>query len=170
MWSYKTLSIVLIVGVFHTVGCGFKPLYRTGGNQPNVVKQFSQIQISPIENRIGQQLRNLLQDKITPKGAPGSPIYRLVVTLKETRNNLAILQNATSTFAKIRVQASFKLIKISSKRSLVKGTTASIAVFNINESEYGNIKAEAGAKSRAAEEISESIRTRLALFLRAKAE
>ena len=166
MWSYKTVALILAVGIFQAAGCGFKPLYRTSDIGKDVVNQFSLIQIAPIENRVGQQLRNLLQDKITPRGSPSNPVYRLIITLRETRHNLVILKDATSTFAKIRLRASFKLVNVSSEQSLVNGSTTSIAVFNINESEYANIKAEAGAKSRAAEEISEVIRTRLALFLR----
>jgi LPS-assembly lipoprotein len=167
MWSFKTLAIMFVVGVFPAAGCGFEPLYRTDSKEKNVVKRFSLIQIAPIEERLGQQLRNLLRDKITPKGIPTDPVYKLVVILTETRNNLVILQDATSTFAKIRLKASFKLINISSEQSLIKGTATTIAVFNINESEYANIRSEAGAKTRAAEEISEAIRTRLALFLSA---
>lgn len=166
MWLYKTFALMFVVALFNAAGCGFEPLYRINGKEKDVVKQFSLIQITPIENRVGQQLRNLLKDKINPKGSPSNPVYSLSVTLKETRNNLVILQDATSTFAQIRLRASFKLINISSKQSLIKGTTASIAIFNINESEYANIKAEASAKARAAGEISEAIRTRLALFLR----
>jgi LPS-assembly lipoprotein len=157
---------MLAVATFHTAGCGFEPLYRTNGAEESVVDHFSVIEIAPIQNRVGQQLRNFLRDKITPKGSPRNPIYKLIINLKQTRDNLVVLQDATSTFAKIQLQASFKLINISSERPLVKGTTTSIAVFNINESEYANIKAEAGAKSRAAEEISMAIQTRLALFFR----
>jgi LPS-assembly lipoprotein len=166
MWFCKTVTLILVVGIFQAAGCGFKPLYRTSGVEKDVVNQFSLIQIAPIKNRVGQQLRNILQDKITPKGTPRNPVYRLIVTLRETRDNLVILKNATSTFAKIRLRASFKLMNVSSKRSVVNGAATSIAVFNISESEYANIKAEASAKSHAAEEISEVIRTRLALFFR----
>jgi LPS-assembly lipoprotein len=166
MWSYKIFALVFVIAIFNAAGCGFEPLYQTNGKGKGVVDQFSLIQITPIKNRVGQQLRNLLKDKLTPKGSPSNPVYSLSVTLKETRDNLVILQDATSTFAKIRLRASFKLINISSEQSLIKGTATSIAIFNINESEYANIKAEASAKARAAVEISEAIRTRLALFLR----
>ena len=166
MWFCKTLPIMSAVALFLTAGCGFEPLYRNNSVAESVVGRFAVIEIAPIENRLGQQLRNFLRDKITPKGSVSNPIYKLIVDLKQTRDNSVVLQDATSTFAKIRLRASFRLVNISSGRPLIKGTTTSIAVFNINESEYANIKAEAGAKSRAAEEISLAIQTRLALFLR----
>ena len=87
-------------------GCGFQPLYSHGsGNSSQVLNQLARIQVSPIESRIGQILRNFLQDKLTPSGVPSSPTYRLSISLAETRSDMAILRDSTSTFAKVKMDA-----------------------------------------------------------------
>ena len=100
-------------------GCGFQPLYYHGsGNSNYVVNQLSRIQINPIENRTGQILRNFLQDKLTPSGVPSSPTYKLTISLKETRSDMAILRDSTSTFAKVKMDAKYQLINIETKTVL----------------------------------------------------
>jgi len=146
-------------------GCGFQPLYSHGsGNSSHVLNQLSRIQINPVENRTGQILRNLLQDKLTPLGLPSSPTYKLTIALKETRSDMAILRDSTSTFAKVKMDAKYQLINIETKNVLDSGTVTSTAVFNIVSSEYANLSAQKDARRRTARIISDSVRERLALF------
>ena len=49
-------------------GCGFEPLHaRKTGAAPSLL---AKIRIEPITDRIGQQLHNLLLDRLNPKGRP----------------------------------------------------------------------------------------------------
>lgn len=146
-------------------GCGFQPLYSHGsGNSSHVVNQLSRIQISPIENRTGQILRNFLQDKLTPSGVPFSPAYKLTISLKETRSDMGILRDSTSTFAKVKMDAKYQLIDIETKNVLDSGTVSSTTVFNIVSSEYANLSAQKDARRRTVRIISDSVKERLALF------
>lgn len=146
-------------------GCGFQPLYSHGsGNSSQVLNQLARIQISPIESRIGQILRNFLQDKLTPSGVPSSPTYRLAISLEETRSDMAILRDSTSTFAKVKMKAQYQLINIETKGVLNSGTVTSTTVFNIVSSEYANINAQKDARRRTVRIISETVKERLALF------
>tara|TARA_B100000989_G_scaffold87626_1_gene63164 strand:- start:1265 stop:1735 length:471 start_codon:yes stop_codon:yes gene_type:complete len=146
-------------------GCGFQPLYSHGsGNSSQVLNQLARIQISPVESRIGQILRNFLQDKLTPSGVPSSPTYRLAISLEETRSDMAILRDSTSTFAKVKMKAQYQLINIETKGVLNSGTVISTTVFNIVSSEYANINAQKDARRRTVRIISETVKERLALF------
>ena len=146
-------------------GCGFQPLYSHGSGNPNyVLNQLSRIQINPIENRTGQILRNFLQDKLTPSGVPSSPTYKLTISLKETRSDMAILRDSTSTFAKVKMEADYQLIDVETKNVLDIGTVTSTTVFNIVSSEYANLSAQKDARRRTVRIISESVKDRLALF------
>ena len=148
-----------------STGCGFQPLYSHGsGNSSQVLNQLARIQVSPIESRIGQILRNLLQDKLTPSGVPSSPTYRLAISLEETRSDMAILRDSTSTFAKVKMKAQYQLINIETKSVLNSGTVTSTTVFNIVSSEYANINAQKDARRRTVRIISETVKERLALF------
>ena len=146
-------------------GCGFQPLYSHGsGNSSQVLNQLARIQISPIESRTGQILRNFLQDKLTPSGVPSSPTYRLAISLDENRSDMAILRDSTSSFAKVKMNAQYQLINIETKDVLNSGTVTSTTVFNIVSSEYANINAQNDARRRTVRIISDSVQERLALF------
>ena len=146
-------------------GCGFQPLYSHGdGNSSHVLDQLSGIQVNPIENRTGQILRNFLQDKLTPLGVPSSPTHKLIISLKETRSDMAILRDSTSTFAKVKMDAKYQLINIETKNVLDSGTVSSTTVFNIVSSEYANLSAQKDARRRTVRIISDLVKERLALF------
>lgn len=166
MWSFKALAISLISLTLFISGCGFQPLYQHDTASHSILKELSLIRIAPIEDRIGQQLRNFLQDDITPRGKPTNPSYELVVKMNKTRRDLVLLQDATSTFAKISLHASYTLTNFTTGATLTSGNVTAKTGFTITQSEYANIRAEKEAASRASREISYDITRQLALFLK----
>lgn len=148
-------------------GCGFQPLYGSKGELgSDAVAHLASIRISAIPDQVGQQLRNALQDKLTPRGKPREPLYRLDISLEELRSDLVILQDATSTFAKMRIGANYVLSDIATGRPLTRGKSESTTIFNIVESEFANLNAQSDARARAVGQISDDIRLRLGLFFR----
>jgi LPS-assembly lipoprotein len=148
-------------------GCGFQPLYGgKGASGSDAVAHLASIRISPIPDRSGQKLRNALRDKLTPRGGARDTLYQLDVSLVESRSDLVILQDATSTFAKLRIGAKYVLNEVASGRPLTRGTSESTTIFNIVESEFANLNAQADARARAVNEISDDIRLRLGLYFR----
>ena len=166
MWSFKALAISLISLTLFISGCGFQPLYQHDTASHSILKELSLIRIAPIEDRIGQQLRNFLQDDITPRGRPTNPSYELIVKMNKTRRDLVLLQDATSTFAKISLHASYTLTNFNTGATLTSGNVTAKTGFTITQSEYANIRAEMEAASRASREISYDITRQLALFLK----
>ncbi|MBH67199.1 MAG: hypothetical protein CMM58_02485 [Rhodospirillaceae bacterium] len=164
--SWRSVHWIILIAVLNSLGgCGFKPLYSSNPTSGNgIIQQLSVINIDPIRDRVGQQLRNYLIDILTPTGRPQAPHYVLKVVLEETRSNMVILRDATSTFAKVKIKAHFKLNSLSSNSTLVNKTTESTTVFNIVESEYANITAQHDARRRAVHAIGDNIKLTLALF------
>ena len=165
LWS-KATALALTCSIILLNSCGFAPLYRHQSDSTGLFSHFAAIEIAPIESRLGQKLRNHLQDKLTPGGKPSEPLYKLIITINETRNDVVILKDATSTFAKITLRARYKLKNLNKAQIVTSGTTAATTGFNITQSEYVNIQAENGAQSRLAEQISMKIEKLLALFLK----
>lgn len=164
----KIQGVVVLAGLtLGLVGCGFEPLYGSrGAAGSDAVAHLASIRISPIPDRSGQRLRNALQDKLTPRGTVQGALYRLDVSLKESRSDLVILQDATSTFAKLRIGAKYVLNDVATGRPLTRGTSASTTIFNIVESEFANLNAQSDARARAVNAISDDIRLRLGLYFR----
>ena len=55
------------MGLLFLAGCGFQPVYGTRTNSV-FNTEMRHVEISPIKDRIGQLLRNELEQQITPKG------------------------------------------------------------------------------------------------------
>lgn len=160
----RLVHIASLLLALALVGCGFQPLYGQRFGQEGSVAHLAAIKVAPIKDRGGQMLRNDLLDKLTPKGVPDSPLYQLEVGVNETRSDLVMLRDATSTFAKVRFDVSYSLTDLRSGTVLTKGRTQSVITFNLVESDFANLSAENDARRRAAEEISEDIRLRLGLY------
>ena len=75
----------------------------------NISAELSTIKVAPIKDRIGQQLRNLLLDRINPTGSPRKPKYNLTVQISESKQELAIKKTDISTRANLTFTAKFQL-------------------------------------------------------------
>ena len=160
---FKLLLSLLTLSLL--TGCGFKPIYGSAGPS-NISAELSTVQVAPIKDRIGQQLRNLLLDRINPGGAPRKPNYRLLVQLSESKQELAIKKSEVSTRANLTFVAKFHLqgLKQFAKRK-VTGETKIVTSYNILSSDYGTLATEQDARRRAVRELSEDITNRIAAYL-----
>jgi LPS-assembly lipoprotein len=145
--------------------CGFRPLYGDadrGG--AGTAPQLQQILVNPIPDRLGQVLRNDLVDRLSPSGAPDRPRYRLSVAIATTKEGLAITKDESITRFNLRISATYVLYDAQSNTEVTRGISRTIAAYNVVQSQFATLVAEKDAESRAARELSEDIRTRLAVF------
>lgn len=162
--SFKIFIILGFIAL--TYGCGFHPLYEDQGTKKSVVNELSSIEIKPIPDRLGQQVHNYLLDRISPLGRPESPLYSLYVDLSLSKQNLGVKGDDTSTRAKLVLSASYRLLDEKSDKKLFQSSTQtanSFTIVNI-KSDFANLSSENDAIDRAAREISDSIRSRIALY------
>ena len=145
--------------------CGFEPLYaRDEASGTGAQDQLAQVRIAPIPDRIGQELHNLLRDRLNPKGQPRKPDYNLQITLSEQTEELGIRKDETATRANLKVFANFVLFDARTNQTLLIGRSRSFNSYNILESQFATLFSEADARSRALREISDEIRNRLAVY------
>ena len=156
--TFAPLFVVLLLGA-----CGFRSLYGTDatGDAPG---ELATIKVSPIADRLGQQLRNNLLDLLNPRGRPANPRYLLTVGLDQSTQRLAIEKDAFATRANLRLLANFSLQDPDSREIVLSGKSLVVSSYNILDSEFATLMAEKDAKTRAAREIAHDIRTRLAAF------
>ncbi len=152
------------MGMAALAGCGFRPLHSrdAGASAANL----AEIRITPIADRIGQQLHNLLLDKLTPMGPPATPRYVLHVTLSESLQSLAVRKDEVATRANLVMRASFTLSRTRDNTAMMSATAISANSYNILRQKFATLSAENDARARAVGEISDEIRTRIAIFLR----
>ena len=168
MWSPSRLGRFWLLPVSAAMllmaSCGFQPLYARGDDGSAVTDQLAATRIQPIQDRVGQQLHNMLRDRLNPLGQPASPRYRLTISLTERTQDLGIRRDATATRANLTMTAKFTLTDYSAGTVLYRGNAISVNSYDILELEqqFSTITSEADARIRALQDISEDLRLRLA--------
>ncbi|MCG8696166.1 MAG: LPS assembly lipoprotein LptE [Minwuiales bacterium] len=167
MWS-KALAAFLLLGTL--AACGFEPLYGNRIEQGPAGPAMAATYVAPIPDRIGQQVRNNLLDRLNPAGIPDRPLYTLQIALSADKEGLAIRQDETVTRFNLTLQAEFALVDRAQGKPVFRGKTRSIAAYNVVESPFATLIAEQDAEARAAREISEEIRNQVALYFASRGQ
>ena len=169
MWSDSALrrvaAVIWVVAGLGLSGCGFEPLYaQRDGDVSTPSDEMAAIRILPLEDRVGQQMHNFLRDRLNPRGQPTAPRYELRVTLTELRADLGIRKDETATRGNLTMSASFELLDVQSRATLVSGLSRSTNSFNILEDQFATLFSENDARERALRELSDDIRLRLGIY------
>ena len=163
MSLFKNLTVLL--GLLFLAGCGFQPIYGTGTNSV-FNTEMRHIEISPIKDRIGQLLRNDLEQRITPKGRARISKYKLEVRLSESTQGLAVKKSEIATRANLNLLASYRIIQKSGNKTLASGSSRMVTSFNILTETFATLIAEKDARKRAVREISLDITSKIAAFFK----
>ena len=152
-WLAAAASLfpIVIIG-----GCGFHPLYARRN-----AESLALIHIHPIEDRIGQILRNALIDRMTPHGLPAEPHYALSIKL-----NLSTQSLYTETLNSIVLIATYSLkdLKRNKHPVIFTGTVRTMTSYHSHDAPYAIIGAERAAQSQAAYQLADEIVDSTALY------
>lgn len=163
-WSRRVVCCGLLLA-----GCGYRPLYgERGASGVSVVDELALVHIEAIPDRIGQQLYNMLRERLNPQGKPAEPKYSLKVTLTELRENLFLEKDETATRANLTLKADFTLSRIEGGEVITKGLSRAVSSYDILASQFASVVSEDDARLRGARAISDEIKTRVALALSAE--
>lgn len=175
LWSRRRFTgfagtALSIVFALATAGCGFRPLYMKNSVDPGVTEDLARIKIMNViadeakNDRLGQQMHNLLRQRLNPDGAPAAPQYLLENNLSVSLARTGIQITDEATRARLTVRVSFRLLDAASRKVLYSGTEQSVNSYNVVDSQYATLSAEKDAGQRAVREMSDSIRIRLAVY------
>jgi LPS-assembly lipoprotein len=139
-------------------GCGFHPLYGRIGEDPQAQQIFASIYVDPVEEeRIGYDLRNDLMDLLRASNRQQGTAYRLHIDVTETREGVALQNDATITRYDILFTAKYELTD-AKLTSVLKGTESTLESFDVAQSPYSSQTGQEAAEKRAAQDIAEHIR------------
>lgn len=161
-------TLGLLLALFSLAACGFHPLYAGGTKSPRRL-ELSQIEITPVQSKLGVDLRNELIDRLTPEGEPAYPQYRLDLTLHEYREGLGIQKDTSVTRWNYQLSADYKLFDLGTGKMITKGTASTMASYSVVDSQFATLTAENDAKERASVDIGDQLELRLALFFEQRA-
>lgn len=146
-------------------GCGFEPLHGRPESGNETTAALRQISVSPIPERLGQLLRIELTNQLNPTGAPRKPAFVLVVSVNESKQDLAIRKDDVATRANLIITARFDLKDARTDKNLFGGSARSINSYNILEADFATLTAEADARRRGTRDLATEIGSRLGIFL-----
>jgi LPS-assembly lipoprotein len=149
--------------------CGFTPMYATpeylaasgDAASASVTQELARIDVRPIAERRGMVLRQQLNEKLRPGG--GAPNrYDLQVRLAARTQELGVRKDSTTSRANLILTATFVLWEGDSR--LLRDRVRATVSYNILDDQYATIASERDAEARALRQISEEIRTRVAVY------
>ncbi len=159
--AVAVLAVAVVLGGLSA--CGFRPLYGQHGDR-SVNEDLATVRIAPVGDRIGQQLHNFLLDRINPRGSSAEPNFVLQIKLEESLSTLAFRKDATATRANLQVSVVYELRDIKTGKQVFRAQSSVTTSYNIVESDFATLSAKADARRRAARNLSDEIRTRLAIY------
>jgi LPS-assembly lipoprotein len=145
-------------------GCGFKPLYSSGADDETIATDLATVRVEPLRDRTGQQMHNLLRDRLNPNGQPVGPNYVLQVHLTESLTKLGVRRDETATRANLKMEAEFFLRAVGGEAAVLSGRSSSTTSYDILSNPFATTVSEGDARERALREVADDIRTRLALY------
>lgn len=169
----RAVHLLAIIGCpIFLAGCGFHPLYGRTETGPGGQAVFSAVYIPPIAaERVGYLLRNDLIDDFQASAAYGDAVYELRVVLQERNQPIAIQNTTVGVLKEVDITrynytliANYQLVERKTQKIITKGTESSLSAYDVVASPYATLVAQHDAQARTAEDISQQLRLKLAVF------
>jgi LPS-assembly lipoprotein len=158
----QLISIVIVCAALLLPGCSARPLYGTQADGRSVALTMSGIAVDEQKQRAGQIVRNEL---ISSFGDGGSARY--VLRLKPIEKSRQITPQTAQRLERYRytLNVGYELADATSGATVTSGTSFSNVSYDTVEQPIADLRAADEARERAAREVAEDIRLRLAAYL-----
>lgn len=155
-------QFVVLSCLLFLAGCSYRPLYGTTTDSHGVVDSLAAVSIPEAETRLGQLIRNDLLSTMRPAGTVSDDRYVLSITPSQSKSRVIDRSLPNATRSSVKVTVEFKLNEGS--ETVYSGKTFSNVSFDVVREPFADNQAEINATERAAHEVSNDIRTRLAAY------
>lgn len=166
--SRAVLALVLAAPLLTACGgSGFRPLYGSAGlGGANAEAKLSQVAVSTIPGKVGQQIRNELIFQTTGGGGEAKqPTMKLEVAIRESVTSALVSIDGDSASQIYNLEAKFQLVRLSDNAVVMSGTSYGRASFQRFKSIFSNVRAREDAETRAARTVAEDLKARLSAHL-----
>lgn len=158
------LGLTLALPMFLGSCGGWELLYASRDTAP-ADAALRAIKVTPIAERVGQNLEMGLRDSFNPDNVPTPQLYTLNVTLGTSLQNLGIQSQGIGTRGEVQLIATYRLLDNKTGKVLQTGTIHANDSFDIQANGYSTVVAQNDAYARCVEQTRREIVARLTLFL-----
>jgi LPS-assembly lipoprotein len=161
----RSVSIVAsVIFALFLAGCGFQPLYNTASSGNQVEHNLASITVAEPQSRLDQLIRNEVIASISPPGSAGGSAYRLEIHSKADEFTSIENINTEPSRLQYKVNTSYTLYDNQTGKPMHNGKTFSHVSYDRVDAPAANLQALNNAQERAAREIGQDIRLRLAAY------
>jgi LPS-assembly lipoprotein len=157
----KLTSIAVIIVSLALAGCNARPLYGTQADGKGVAVALSGIAVDEQKSRAGQIVRNNL---ISSFGNTGASSYILRMVPEEKTIEISSLSTQKLKRYRYNLKIRFELANAKSGDTVSSGASFSNVSYDTVEQPIADLQAAENARERAAREVAEDVRLRLAAF------
>jgi LPS-assembly lipoprotein len=176
MWWRNSLRIAAVIALGALNAACFQPLYasKTFNGERPVGQALAQVQIERVdapngspESRVAVELQNALESEINGTGGLISPTHALKVKMVVGRNSIMNDINTGLVVAEITgIDANFTLTELATGKVVMRANTFArvSSEYPGQQQRFARVRARLDAENRAAKQIAESVRTRVASY------
>lgn len=156
------LNIIILISCLSIAGCGYKPLYGVDSNGRKASSKLAEISVDAQTNRQDQLIRNEILSSIGANN--NSPQYSLSFSSNANDADSVQAFNADTLRKSYQLNVKFDLIRKNNGKSVLKGTTFAHVSYDKTAAPFSDYQAKISAQERAAKQVGNDIRTRLAAY------
>ena len=159
----KAIAAVAVLGLALAAGgCSYRPLYAKPEDGAGVSAELSRVSVSEQKSRAGQMVRNELMAGFdaAPDGA-----YVLKMVPAEKTQDVSSLAFEKTERHRYRLSVAYELVDSRNGEILTKGTSFSNVSFDTVKEPVADLRAAENARERAAREVAQDLRLRLASYM-----
>ncbi len=157
-------KVLLVVSPLLAAGCGFQPLHNAATQAGGPAGFLSETVVEEQDTRIGQLVRNEILSGYAPSQVGITENYLLVLRPRGRQRVNVRVRSTEATRYRYQLNVDFELIDNATGKKVYAGSTFSDVSYDSIEPPVANVQAEINAHERAAREVGNDIRTRLAVY------
>jgi LPS-assembly lipoprotein len=146
-------------------GCNYRPLYGTSADGKGVAVALSAVAVEEQKTRAGQIVRNNLLSNLRGGAEAG---FMLRMSPEEKSQQVSALSGQKLARHRFNLKIKYELLSKQSSEVVTSGTSFSNVSYDTVEQPIADLKAAENARDRAAREVAEDIRLRLAAYFSAQ--
>jgi LPS-assembly lipoprotein len=157
-----------LAALLAVAGC-FEPMYgdrSVGGSGTSLRNALKDVEIAPIEGRVGQQLRNDIIFELS--GGAGNPVgapYRLHLSVASSSFSAIVDPSSGLPQAEtIALDVTYRLKDVANDKFIMTDKAIARVTVDSTNQRYARVRAIREAENRAAQIVSEQIRSRIASY------
>jgi LPS-assembly lipoprotein len=159
-----TALVLAVVPALALAACTVQPLYGTGPSGAAVPAGLSHISIQQVDTRVAQEVRNRLIFLLYGgAGQPTAPTYDMKLIVTSSEQPLGVTPVESAPAYSVTVTATYEVTALATGDVVIRATTRGTASYDRVNQVFANTRAKLDAEDRAAAEVADDIRTRLAV-------